>query len=66
MSIDFRDAKTNYGKPKCELLDSGKVIGSVYLSPDGETLRIVLNELRQAEQLKIDVEHRLVDFKRRL
>ena len=45
--------------------DGEKVIAKVYLSPDSAVLRIVLPELTQQEQLKIDVEHHLVDFRRK-
>jgi uncharacterized protein YggU (UPF0235/DUF167 family) len=53
------------GRPAAVFKDGEKVIAKVYLSPDSSTLRIVLPELAQQEQLKIDIEHRLIDLRRK-
>ena len=53
------------GRPAAVFKDGEKVIAKVDLSPDSAVLRIVLPELTQQEQLKIDVEHHLVDFRRK-
>jgi hypothetical protein len=49
------------------LRDGQKILAKLYLSPDHSVLRIVLPELSTAanpSQVKIDMTHQLIDFRR--
>jgi len=63
--MDWHAEKTVHGSPSAVLRDGDKLIAKVYLSPEGDVLRVVLPEMTTAGQVKIDSAHHLIDFKRR-
>lgn len=63
----WEEEQTKLGKPVAVLHDGhNKDMVKIYLSPDNSTLRIVLNELVVLTQIKIDVEHHIIDFRRKV
>lgn len=62
--MDWSCETTKTGEPMAVLRAKREIVAKIYLSPDGVTLRIVLPELSLLSQLKINVEGKLIDFKR--
>ena len=54
------------GGRKIALLRAGEtLLAKIYLSPDQGVLRIVLPEMSESSQLKIDAKNKLIDFRRK-
>lgn len=52
------------GMPTAVLTHDKVIVARIYESPDGKFLRIVLPELKVLTQLKVDVEHGIIDVRR--
>jgi hypothetical protein len=65
MSQYWKAERTKDGYPVAVLYDEKKVIAKIYLSPTSEVLRLVLAELSDASQLRIDVDNHIIDFRRK-
>lgn len=63
-SFLFRAEESSFNTPMAVLKAGEKVIAKIYLSPDGKTLRFALAEFAMLEQVKLDLENHLIDFKR--
>ncbi len=62
----WRMERTKLGAPVAALYDEKLLVAKIYLSGDHLTLRIVLPEMSDAAQVKIDTENHLIDFRRKL
>lgn len=62
----WEEGATKEGRPKAVLRVGKEIVCTVYLSSDLVVLRIVLAELKVANQLRVDITNRIIDFKRKL
>jgi len=64
MSVKMTHLKDGH-TPCVEVYEGEQMVARIYSSPDEDKLRFVLPELATIRQVKIDMEHRLIDFTRR-
>lgn len=63
--MEWSRENTKIETPCALLKENDKLICKAYLSPDLKFLRLVLPEMINIEQVDIDLEHKLIDFKRK-
>jgi hypothetical protein len=65
--LNWQEEKTKHGSPVAVLHDGKqRDIVKVYLSPDGNVIRIVLSELVSLAQVTVNAPAKIVDFKRKI
>jgi hypothetical protein len=65
MKMTPSTGETRDGQPLCELRLGDQIIAKLYPNADGTKLRIVLPELKNFKQTRINLEQRLIEFERK-